>query len=431
MPRCPSAAQDDLLPFGTVRTHSGRLAEMLAEYRATNRPRLSFSGVLPPEQRGRRSGLSPLRRLMYISRAVDPARLTVTGIQLLALNAKVANERDEVSGFLLYTAPYFIQVVEGPPHAVEDLFRRLQEDPRHTSLTVVMDISCVSRLYADWNMQLVVYDPHQAPAMVVTVLHLISSGFLTMWAYLPKNAATLLLEAKDPSKEPPLALPAVVMFLHIAEFGAMLRHAALLPFLPELHTAFMDLCMRRIEGSKGQVAKFMNGTCMAYWPDVHAAEAVQAVLHVLDDLATLRAQHRGSPLGLLHAVAGLHTGTALLCNAGTKRSDFTLLGDCINTCSRLASLAKKLQTQVLLSEDMVEQLLPGLFDLQPAGTHQVHGRQRAVRCCSLPSRPLATAAVLGAIAAFRAPPQGGGSTQFQPQCIVATRGDDFMYGDSF
>lgn len=30
--------------------------------------------------------------------------------------------------------------------------------------------------------------------------------------------------------------------------------------------------VRRIEGSKGQVAKFMNGTCMAYWPDVHAAE---------------------------------------------------------------------------------------------------------------------------------------------------------------
>eukprot|EP00668_Euglena_longa_P021374 GGOE01026611.1.p1 GENE.GGOE01026611.1~~GGOE01026611.1.p1 ORF type:complete len:894 (+),score=242.66 GGOE01026611.1:64-2745(+) len=420
----------DCHPFGSVRPSSGRLAEMLAEYHATNRPRLSFSGLTTEEVPGRRTGIYTLRRLMYISRAVDPARLTVAGLQLLALKSKVANERDQITGFLIHTAPYFIQVIEGPPSAIGDLYQRLLDDPRHTSLTVVMDISCVSRLYAQWNMQLVVYDPHQAPAAVISVLHTISSGFLTMWAYLPKNAATLLLAARDPSKEPPLALPSVVMFLHILEFDSMLHNDHLLPFLPELLTAFMDLCVRRIESSDGQVAKFMNGTCMAYWPDVHAAEAIEAVQHILSDLDTLRTQHSGSPLGLLHAVAGLHCGTALLCNAGTKRSDFTLLGDCINTCSRLANLAKKLQTQVLLSADVVDQLLPGLFDLESVGVHSVHGRNQPVRCHCFPNRLLDVVAVQNAIAAFGVEGEGG-SFQLPLQCDMIVHADTFMYSDSF
>lgn len=65
-----------------------------------------------------------------------------------------------------------------------------------------------------------------------------------------------------------------------------------------------------------------------------------ALCQICDDLDNVRDHEPpNSALSMLHVVAGMHCGSTLLCNAGTKRSDFTLLGDSINTCARSSYLA--------------------------------------------------------------------------------------------
>ena len=150
--------------------------------------------------------------------------------------------------------------------------------------------------------------------------------------------------------------------------------------MADVLATFVDSCVKNIEGTGGQVAKFITG--MAYWPINRAEDALLGIQAISDELAELRAhQPPGSALSLVYSRAGVHYGRALLCNAGAQKSDFTLLGDCINTASRVASLSLSVQLKVpllfsfevrcLLGDDMRE-------ELESLGMHKVKGRDKPV-----------------------------------------------------
>ena len=91
-----------------------------------------------------------LQRLVYVSAAVhhfEPEELA----QLLAVSRR-NNERDDVTGLLLHVGGNFMQCLEGPAEAVSATLERIRSDPRHTSLRVMLDMSEVERLFADWSM---------------------------------------------------------------------------------------------------------------------------------------------------------------------------------------------------------------------------------------------------------------------------------------
>ena len=62
------------------------------------------------------------------------------------------NQRDGISGVLMYHDRIFFQVIEGPEGAVTSLYRRLQADPRHTSLALIWDGNIDKRSFGDWAM---------------------------------------------------------------------------------------------------------------------------------------------------------------------------------------------------------------------------------------------------------------------------------------
>ena len=88
----------------------------------------------------------------------------------------------------------------------------------------------------------------------------------------------------------------------------------LAPLFPYLYP------FRNIEGSGGNIAKFITGICMAYWPINRAEDALTALQQINEDLAQLRgAQAPGSALSLMYSRSGVHYGRAMLCNAGTRK----------------------------------------------------------------------------------------------------------------
>ncbi|CAN5903367.1 hypothetical protein BH11GEM2_BH11GEM2_40640 [soil metagenome] len=93
---------------------------------------------------------NPLRFYAYASSATvafPPEDL----VELLRVS-RANNERDGVTGLLLYRGGNFLQALEGPAEAVQRTVERIARDARHHSITVLLEIEAEERLFGDWNM---------------------------------------------------------------------------------------------------------------------------------------------------------------------------------------------------------------------------------------------------------------------------------------
>lgn len=66
--------------------------------------------------------------------------------------ARRNNSKEDVTGALLYNEGNFAQVLEGPLASVENIFEKIQCDPRHSEVTVLENGSAESRQFPDWAM---------------------------------------------------------------------------------------------------------------------------------------------------------------------------------------------------------------------------------------------------------------------------------------
>ena len=98
----------------------------------------------------------PLLRLVYSSCATH-AFDTPELVELLN-GARTNNERLAVSGMLLYAAPTFLQVLEGDPEVVENLYDTIEADQRHDSTRILLREEVEERDFADWSMGFVQAD---------------------------------------------------------------------------------------------------------------------------------------------------------------------------------------------------------------------------------------------------------------------------------
>ncbi len=91
-----------------------------------------------------------LRQLAYISQAsFEPSDTEL--LEILSVS-RVCNERDQITGFLMYHDLNFFQVVEGPPEKIESLFMRLHRDVRHHHIIKILDRETRARMFTSWSM---------------------------------------------------------------------------------------------------------------------------------------------------------------------------------------------------------------------------------------------------------------------------------------
>jgi hypothetical protein len=96
----------------------------------------------------------PLYRLAYCSR--NQIRGTSDGIRQEIEKILLASRRNNppagITGALLFNEGLFAQVLEGPLPAIERTFERIQQDPRHSDVTVLQSGPCENREFGDWSM---------------------------------------------------------------------------------------------------------------------------------------------------------------------------------------------------------------------------------------------------------------------------------------
>ncbi|MDI1442874.1 adenylate/guanylate cyclase domain-containing protein [Polyangium sp. 6x1] len=135
----------------------------------------------------------------------------------------------------------------------------------------------------------------------------------------------------------------------------------------------------------GIVDKFMGDGMLAVFGATepgsdHARRAIEAVRRIR---AALDEQNRARSAGLRIGI-GVHSGTVVAgCLGGGSRLEFTVIGDAVNTTSRLEAMTKEMGVDVLVSEETVQHVPEVTFE--DLGVAPVRGRQQGIRVFTLKS----------------------------------------------
>jgi hypothetical protein len=100
-----------------------------------------------------------MRQLMYVSTA---AMLPAAELEAILAAAQRNNDRDGLTGFLLYNGRNFLQYLEGEEPVLRARIERIKADPRHDGLVILHDVAAKDRHFPDWGMQHVALLPDYA-----------------------------------------------------------------------------------------------------------------------------------------------------------------------------------------------------------------------------------------------------------------------------
>ena len=151
---------------------------------------------------------------------------------------------------------------------------------------------------------------------------------------------------------------------------------------------YLEEMTAAVDESGGVLDKYIGDGVMAlfgpFLPKTTntGAQAVRCALEMLDRLEKLNA--RWSQMGMppFRIGIGIHAGEAIVGNiGGTRRTQYTALGDTVNLASRLQELTKELKAEVVASrevKDESEKDLRELAEFVPRGDIAVRGRGRPV-----------------------------------------------------
>lgn len=94
--------------------------------------------------------MSLVARLVYVSTARPD--LTKREIERILEVARVRNARENVTGLLVFDGISFMQLLEGEAGVIDEIFRKIAADNRHSNVVRVLQAEPVPRQFRDWSM---------------------------------------------------------------------------------------------------------------------------------------------------------------------------------------------------------------------------------------------------------------------------------------
>jgi len=91
-----------------------------------------------------------LNHVLYLSSS--RGLLDQAGLQVILETARRNNQRDDITGMLLYDSGSFIQYIEGAADKLAVIWRQIQDDTRHKGIIVASEGPAQERIFSDWSM---------------------------------------------------------------------------------------------------------------------------------------------------------------------------------------------------------------------------------------------------------------------------------------
>jgi len=302
------------------------------------------------------------------------------------------------------------RLLQGPKtdHSIfRDMRRALEGDGRWEGLTVNYRKDG-SEFYMEWSITPLV-GAHDGPHYYVAVQRNVTARIeaeqkiaearaqaqeaerrkMNLARYVSPRMAEILAERDVPlgkvrRQEVAILLIDIIGFTRIAEGMPPERVMALL-------RSFYRRMADSIFANQGSIEHFAGDSLMAVYgvPERtgnDATNAVKTAFAMTAELEIWNAKRVASGRQAIKVGISGHHGVVVLGDVGTRRSmSFTVIGDTVNTTSRIQELCRSLNLPFLASSELIERLreenpdrmIPEEF--QDAGTHTLRGRRRPIR----------------------------------------------------
>ncbi len=190
----------------------------------------------------------------------------------------------------------------------------------------------------------------------------------------------------------------VVLFSDLRAFTTWSEAAQPEEIVGHLNVYF-DGMVQCITGRGGVVDKFIGDAIMAVFGGLLELEnpaeaALEAACRMREKLAEQNAAWRASGVHVFENGIGLHYGEVLQGVLGSaERKEFTVIGDTVNTASRLEGLTRELGCPVVLTRAFFDALGPASqARCRPLGRVKLKGRQQELEVFGVDDLPPAVSA---------------------------------------
>ncbi len=147
--------------------------------------------------------------------------------------------------------------------------------------------------------------------------------------------------------------------------------------------AYLRTMARAVVDRGGIIDKFTGDGLMAIFGAMSdtaagARAAAGAALDMRAAIGALNAERSAGGAPVLKHGVGIHVGEVVLGAIGLpERSDYTAMGDTVNTASRMESLCKEFGVDAVVSSDLAAQL-DGTLTVRPLGDATVKGKAHPI-----------------------------------------------------
>ena len=100
-----------------------------------------------------------IHQIIYSSVASTPMQLDE--LEDILEQARDNNTNSGITGALVYVDGFFLQILEGDKNSVLELMRRISDDVRHETMTILQAGDIPGSTFADWKMAYVGASPEQ------------------------------------------------------------------------------------------------------------------------------------------------------------------------------------------------------------------------------------------------------------------------------
>ncbi|MCX6907675.1 MAG: adenylate/guanylate cyclase domain-containing protein, partial [Verrucomicrobia bacterium] len=208
--------------------------------------------------------------------------------------------------------------------------------------------------------------PFVAPVVVMIPIAISGTAWQLLTEQLEKRRARQALE-RQVSKEvadelmkefgalqlllAPQERPLVVFFSDIRNFTTLFEKGDAKTLITQLNE-YLTAMSAVVAKHGGTLDKYIGDAIMAFWgaptsrgPADDALRAVSAALEMRKELAALQPQWKAKGYPEIKIGVGIHAGAALVGEVGSaQRSEYTAIGDTVNTASRIEGINKETGT---------------------------------------------------------------------------------------
>ena len=317
-----------------------------------------------------------MKRITYISSLKE--KLSLSEIELIGQQARIKNEVVGITGILIYFDNLFFQIIEGGEDEIDALFMLIKSDHRHQNLLCLKaDVDVNTRYFPEWSMKVINLDQRtdELTLPIKLLLQALIDSHHVIEKYTQSSILKTISEGINPLLLQPKQVERIIIFGDIISYSTLSEQLSIEDVFLVLNSYF-EVCTRIITKKGGEVNKFIGDGLMAYFNGNDADKAIEACLEILEELEQVR-KHApdNSPLSLLYSGYGIAKGNVIEGNMGSDiKMDYTIIGDAVNTASRLESHTRIIEKSIVISE-LVKSCCKKDWDFVRMGQFYLKGRR--------------------------------------------------------